>query len=57
MNVLQRMLLAMCGLAIAMAASAQEGTIRIIVGFPPGGESDVIARLLVDRMRTFSARP
>jgi tripartite-type tricarboxylate transporter receptor subunit TctC len=51
MNALQRMLFAVFGLAVAVAARAQDGPVRILVGFPPGGESDVIARLLVDRMR------
>ncbi|MBA2964281.1 MULTISPECIES: Bug family tripartite tricarboxylate transporter substrate binding protein [Ramlibacter] len=32
-------------------ARAQERTVRILVGFPPGGSADVIARLLADRMR------
>jgi tripartite-type tricarboxylate transporter receptor subunit TctC len=44
-------------LASAAAAGAQEGPIRILVGFPPGGESDVVARLLVDRMRASLGTP
>lgn len=52
MNALPRMLLAVLGLAAAAAASAQERPIRILVGFPPGAESDIVARLVVDRMRT-----
>jgi tripartite-type tricarboxylate transporter receptor subunit TctC len=52
MNARQRMLIAVLGLAIAVAAGAQERPVRILVGFPAGGESDVIARLLVDRMKT-----
>ena len=36
---------------IAPALRAQERTMKILVGFPPGGSVDVIARLLADRLR------
>jgi tripartite-type tricarboxylate transporter receptor subunit TctC len=44
-----------CVLAIAacltfVAHASAQAPVRILVGFPPGGESDAIARLLVDRM-------
>jgi tripartite-type tricarboxylate transporter receptor subunit TctC len=35
----------------APGAFAQERTLRILVGFPPGGSADVIARLLAEKMR------
>ena len=35
----------------APVAFAQEKTVKILVGFPPGGSADVIARLLAERMR------
>jgi tripartite-type tricarboxylate transporter receptor subunit TctC len=35
----------------APAAFAQDRTMRILVGFPPGGSADVIARLLAEKMR------
>ncbi|HSD52512.1 MAG TPA: Bug family tripartite tricarboxylate transporter substrate binding protein [Burkholderiales bacterium] len=57
MNALPRILLAVVGPAIAVCASAQDGPVRILVGFPPGGESDVIARLVVDRMKTSLGAP
>jgi tripartite-type tricarboxylate transporter receptor subunit TctC len=37
--------------APAAIAQPQERTIRILVGFPPGGSADVIARLLAEKMR------
>ena len=45
--------LALAGLA--PAARAQQGlptgTIRILVGFPPGGGSDIMARYVADKLR------
>ena len=35
----------------APAVLAQDRTLKIIVGFPPGGSVDVIARLLADKLR------
>lgn len=40
------------------AAFAQSGTtVRLVVGFPPGGPSDTVARMLADRMRVKLNRP
>ncbi len=36
---------------LAAPAFAQERTLKILVGFPPGGSVDVIARLLAEKMR------
>jgi tripartite-type tricarboxylate transporter receptor subunit TctC len=37
--------------AFAAPALAQERTLKILVGFPPGGSVDVIARLLAEKLR------
>src|SRR3954470_17302295 len=43
---------ALAGAALAApAVLAQDRTVRILVGFPPGGSADVIARLLAEKMR------
>ena len=38
-------------LVVSQAASAQEGTIHIVLGFPAGASSDLLTRLLADQMR------
>ncbi len=46
-----RWVLACLGLSLAAVAFAQDGTVRILVGFPPGGGSDLIARLVAERIK------
>jgi len=43
--------LAAAGLLFATLAAAQPATIKIMVGFPPGGGSDAIARVLADKLK------
>ncbi len=38
-------------LALALPAAAQDKTLRIVLGYPPGASSDILTRLLADRMR------
>ena len=44
-------LLAASALAWAAPAAAQEGTVRIVVGYPAGATSDALARVLAEHMQ------
>jgi tripartite-type tricarboxylate transporter receptor subunit TctC len=43
--------LLLCVCLLAGTAPAQDRTIRFVLGYPPGASSDVLTRLLADRMR------
>ena len=48
---LSRTLLLVSGMALAGAAFAQGNPIKVLVGFPPGGGTDAIARVLAERLK------
>jgi len=48
----RKLALALAVLATALTAHAQDKPpLKILVGFPPGGSADIIARLVADALR------
>ena len=53
-----RLLLALPLLLLAAAAAAQDTRpVRVLVGFPPGGSTDIVARIFSDKLRELLGRP
>jgi len=44
-------------LALALPAAAQEKTLKFVLGYPPGASSDILTRLLADKMRASLGQP
>jgi tripartite-type tricarboxylate transporter receptor subunit TctC len=44
-------------LALALPATAQEKTLKFVLGYPPGASSDILTRLLADKMRASLGQP
>ncbi len=59
MKLNRRQLLLSCSamLALPQAVLAQSKPIRILVGFPPGGATDAIARVVVDKLPNLLGQP
>ena len=51
-----RVVLVLAALA-ALPASAQEGVVRIVLGYPAGATSDILSRIVADKMRGTLGRP
>ena len=49
--------LLLIALAFVPFARADEKPVRVLVGFPPGGEADVVARFITERMRRSLGAP
>ncbi len=50
-------ILAASAFCFASLAQAQSGTVRLLVGFPPGGGTDAIARTLADKLKDQLGQP
>ena len=46
-----RWLVILVTLAVALPAAAQQGAVRIVLGYPAGATSDILARLVAEHMR------
>ncbi len=58
MNQRREILLAAAGtLALALPALAQTATVKLIVGFPPGGAGDQFARIMAERLQQEMGTP
>ncbi len=44
-------------LLVAAPAAAQDRTLKILLGYPPGASSDTPTRLLAERMRALGFKP
>jgi tripartite-type tricarboxylate transporter receptor subunit TctC len=56
-RILSVLLLGLAALVGPTQAADSNGTLRILVGFPPGGATDVVARVLADKLSVSLNRP
>jgi tripartite-type tricarboxylate transporter receptor subunit TctC len=57
MSAKRLLLCAALAAAATFPAAAQQGTVRIVLGFPAGASADLLARLLAERMRASLGQP
>ena len=50
-------LLGLAALPWTAHANDYNGPIRVLVGFPPGGATDVVARIMADKLRVLMNQP
>jgi tripartite-type tricarboxylate transporter receptor subunit TctC len=52
-----RVAVLLLSLLLALPAAAQEKTLKFVLGYPPGASSDILTRLLADKMRASLGQP
>ena len=52
-----RLLFILVALAATFPAAAQQGPLRVVLGFPAGATADILSRLLADHMRASLGQP
>lgn len=57
MKILRTLCAFALGLAVLQPALGQEGTVKIMLGYPAGASSDTLTRLLADKMRESLGQP
>ena len=57
MNIKRAVLCFILAAAPGLAFSQDARPIRVLVGFPPGGSTDIVARIMSDKMREILGRP
>ena len=54
---MKKLLLLAAFAALALPCQAQDKPVRIVIGFPPGGTTDLLARLVADKLKDSLGQP